>query len=105
MKKLYLVFAIIGAAIPLAFFVRFFGTDQGAGQIGFISALFVNDAASGFASDLLISSFVFWAYMWSKCKAGPSPWLFMIINLTIGLSCALPAYLYIDTRQKISQLK
>jgi hypothetical protein len=25
---------------------------------------------------------------------GPSPWLFMVLNLTIGLSGALPAYLY-----------
>ena len=100
MKSLYLVFAILGAVIPLAFFVNFFGT---AGHPDFVSALFVNGAAGGFAADLLISSFVFWVFMWSRRAAGPSPWPFVIINLAIGLSCALPAYLYFDARREPSE--
>ncbi|NIN67634.1 MAG: DUF2834 domain-containing protein, partial [Anaerolineae bacterium] len=63
---------------------------------GFVSALFANGAAGGFAADLLITSFVFWLAMFyqrSKGK-GPRPALFIALNLLIGLSCALPAYLY-----------
>ena len=31
-------------------------------------------------------------------KNGPNPALFIVLNLTIGLSCALPAYLYARER-------
>ena len=61
--------------------------------MGFVPALFVNSAAAGFSADLLIASFVFWTYMFTA-KSGPKPWLFIVLNLSIGLSCALPAYLY-----------
>jgi hypothetical protein len=90
LKAFYLVLAIVGAIVPLAFFAQFFG----AGQVDFISALFVNGAAGGFSADLFISSFVFWAYIWSKRANGPNMWTFVALNLLIGLSCALPAYLY-----------
>jgi hypothetical protein len=95
MKNIYLVLAIIGAIIPLAFFLQFFSAE-GVNLSRFISGLFVNGAAGGFSADLLISSFVFWIYMFQKQKneKGPKPGLFIILNLFIGLSCALPAYLY-----------
>ena len=94
MKAFYLVLAIVGAIVPLVFFAQFFSAGQGPGQVDFISALFVNGAAGGFSADLFISSFVFWAYMWNKRANGPNMWTFVALNLLIGLSCALPAYLY-----------
>jgi hypothetical protein len=94
------VLAILGAVVPLAFFAQFFGAGQTAVPVDFISALFVNGAAGGFTADLLISSFVFWAFMWSKRSVGPSMWPFVAVNLLIGLSCAFPAYLYFSTRQQ-----
>ncbi len=94
MKNFYLVAAILGAAVPFVFFFKFF---QSAPATGFIPALFVNGAAGGFTADLLISSFVFWAFMWTRRKSGPVIWPFILINLRIGLSCALPAYLYMNT--------
>jgi len=99
-KNLYLVLAIVGAAVPLAFFYQFFGD---ASQPGFVSALFVNGAAGGFASDLLLSSVVFWLFMWARRSDGPSPWGFVALNLLIGLSCALPAYWYFDRRRAESK--
>jgi len=94
MRKIYLLLAILGAVIPYAFFIDFFQT-YGINLPEFIKALFANGAAGGFTADLLISSFVFWLFMFSESrKHGPSPYLFIILNLTIGLSCALPAYLY-----------
>ena len=95
MKNLFLVLAIVGAIIPLAFFFQFFSAE-GVNLSRFLSALFVNGAAGGFSADLLISSFVFWIYMFQKQKSekGPKPALFIILNLFIGLSSALPAYLY-----------
>lgn len=94
MKKVYLLLAVIGAIVPYAFFIGFF-QDNGINIPEFVKALFVNGAAGGFSADLLISSFIFWLFMFSEKKKGaPTPYLFIILNLTIGLSCALPAYLY-----------
>jgi hypothetical protein len=94
-KNFYLFAAIVGAIVPGLFFAQFIQL-HGVNLPAFISALFVNGAAGGFSSDLLISSLVFWAYMFQQTKTNPTPkpWLFMALNLGIGLSCALPAYLY-----------
>lgn len=94
MKQLYLGFAIVGAIIPYLFFGNFV-LAEGLNLIRFIAALFSNSAAGGFTADLLISSAVFWSYMRSQKE--PKLWLFILLNLTIGLSCALPAYLYAVT--------
>jgi len=95
-KNLYLALAILGGVVPYLFFFQFIATsglDLGA----FIGALFANGAVGGFTVDLLISSVVFWVYLFSR-TGGPSAWPFIALNLIIGLSCALPAYLYASLR-------
>ena len=101
MKNVYLILAIAGAVVPYLFFFGHFsaeGVDLG----GFLRAVFANGAAGGFTADLLISSLVFWIYMFTATE-GPKPWLFIVLNLTIGLSCALPAYLYGRERAALAQ--
>lgn len=98
MKNVYLVLAIVGAVVPYFFFLQFFA-ESGINLSAFISALFANGAAGGFTADLLITSGVFWIYMFSR-REGPAPWLFIVLNLTIGLSCALPGYLYVVTKSR-----
>jgi hypothetical protein len=98
MKRVYLFLAIVGAVLPYIFFIRFFSIE-GANLGDFILAPFVNGAAAGFAVDLLFTSIVFWLFMFIKRSKGegPNPWVFVLLNLTIGLSCAVPAYLYTTT--------
>ena len=91
MKYCFLVLAIIGALVPYAFFIPFFA-EHGFGVTTFTGALFVNGAASGFTADLLITSFAFWMFI--LIEKTRRPWLYILINLSIGLSCALPLYLY-----------
>ena len=103
MKNIYLILAVIGAIVPYLFFYQFiqeFGIDLPL----FMRSLFVNGAAGGFSADLLIASLVFWLFMFDRAKklATPKPYLFVVINLTIGLSCALPAYLYACDRHKMN---
>ena len=99
MKNLYLVLAIVGAIIPCVFFYGFIRA-QGFDLVAFAKALFVNGAAGGFSADLLFTSFVFWLFMFVRAKEynAPKPYLFILLNLTIGLSCAFPAYLYANER-------
>lgn len=93
LKTVYLVMAVLGAAVPMSFFVAF-GAENGISLTSFIAALFANSAAGGFTADLLITSLVFWIYLWSQRGKGPKAWPFIVINLGIGLSCAFPAYLW-----------
>jgi hypothetical protein len=99
MKTLYLILAIVGAVVPYVFFGQHF-ISEGISIPGFIQALFANPAAGGFTADLLITSFVFWLFMFRRRtqKDGSNPLLFIALNLLIGLSCALPAYLYASER-------
>jgi hypothetical protein len=94
MRRLYLILAILGAIVPYVFFFQFIEIN-GIDIPKFLSASVVNGAAAGITADILFSSFVFWLFMYIQYqKGGPSPLLFIVLNLTIGLSCALPAYLY-----------
>ncbi len=95
MKSLYLVLAIAGAIIPYLFFIDHFSTT-GFGLGDFIGGWFANSAAGGATADLLISSLVFWTYLIAR-KAS-NLWIYVLINVTIGLSCALPLYLYMSQR-------
>lgn len=97
-----LVLAIAGAIVPYIFFVQHFAA-VGFDISDFIGAVLANPAAAGFTADLLISSVVFWIAMFARHRRGkgPKPLLFIVFNLTIGLSCALPAYLYANERARL----
>lgn len=94
MKKFYMALAIAGGIIPMLYFS---GVIHGGvvplGQV--LDVLFANSVAGGLTSDMFIASAAFWAYIQSR-ENGPRPWPFMVINLLVGLSCALPLYLYFD---------
>jgi hypothetical protein len=97
MKHLYLALAILGAIIPYVFFFRHF-QSSGLALGTFVEALFVNGAAAGFTADLLITSAAFW--IWLAATRAKRPWVYVALNLAIGLSCALPAYLYVQERSR-----
>jgi len=101
MKTLYLVLAIIGAVLPYAFFIQHF-SSEGVSLPRFVAALFANPAAGGFTTGLLFTSAVFWIFMFHQRsrEKGPRPILFIVLNFLIGLSCALPAYLYARERKE-----
>lgn len=96
MKKfVYLELAILGAVVPYIFFVGFM-SENGVSLLEFTRQLFANGAAGGFTADLLITSLVFW--IWSFGEANRHQmrnwWLYVAVNLLIGLSCALPLFLF-----------
>ena len=97
MKTLYLLFAVVGAVVPYLFFLPFFA-EYGLVLSTFVGSLFANGAAGGFTADLLITSAVFWTYL--RQVREPRWWLYVLINLTIGLSCAVPLYLYMTEDER-----
>ena len=104
-KNIYLILAILGAIFPYVFFIEFLQIS-GLNLWLFIEAIFVNGAAAAMSVDLIIASIVFWLFLFeqSKNKDNPKPIVFIILNLTVGLSCALPAYFYAKKRL-VEQLK
>ena len=95
MKNLYLLLAIIGAIIPYVFYYQFIQAE-GINLPLFISQLFENKASSGFTADVLLATVCFWVFIFKRSikPKAPKPLLFFILSCTVGLSCALPAYLY-----------
>lgn len=93
-RAVYLALAVIGAVVPWIFFFGFFRAEGLAGN--FLGSLFVNGAAGGAAADLLISSAVFWIVLFTEGRrlGVARPWLYVVVNLFIGLSCALPLFLW-----------
>ena len=99
MRTFYLIATIVGTVIPVYFFVGFFG-ENGVDLMAFLGGVFANGAAAGIGVDVVVSSAVFWGVMFSRRRRdaqAPNPLPFMVVNLFIGLSCALPAYLYLTT--------
>lgn len=95
MSRIYLLLAILGAVVPYVFFIDWF-RSQGFGLQDFVAGGFVNGAAGGFTADVLISSLAFWIWLASRKTA--QLWQYIVVNLLIGLSCALPLYLYRQAR-------
>jgi hypothetical protein len=95
MTRNYLLLAVLGAIVPCMFFGDFM-LDHGVNLTEFLRQLFVNSPASGFTSDLLITSAAFW--IWSFCEARLQGmrnwWVYVVLNLGVGLSCALPLFLF-----------
>jgi hypothetical protein len=95
MKRIYLILAVLGTIVPYGFFTPFI-MQNGIALRDFASLLFVNLPAGGFTADLLITSAVFWiwSHRESQIHGVKHWWLFVVLNLTVGLSCALPLFLY-----------
>ena len=98
-RTFYLAMAVIGTVIPWLFFGSFF-TLHGPDIPLFLQSLFVNGAAGGFSADVLISILVFW--VWSGRDAAKANvarwWLVLPAGFFVGLSLALPLYLYLRER-------
>lgn len=94
-RPLYLVLAILGALVPWLFFSSFFSRN-GLDIPLFAQSLFANGAAGVFSADVLLSIVVFW--LWSLGDAKKlgikSWWLVLPAACFVGLSLALPLYLY-----------
>ena len=95
-KKVYLILAIVGFLLPYYYFVSFL-TANGLDFRVFFQQLFGAPISSMFAVDLLISSVVFLVYLRreaARYNIGKR-WLYIVVLLTVGLSCALPLFLYV----------
>lgn len=103
MKTVYLILAVTGAIVPYVFFIQFMAS--GAPLDAFVRQLFATAPAGGITADLVITSVVFWIWSFGEAKrlAMSRWWIYPVVNLAIGLSCALPLFLYV--REKSAALQ
>ena len=97
---IYLVLALLGFALPYSQLIPFFAT-HGFDLSLFWSQLFANRISIDFAFDLIVSSVVFWILVYREGTRLQmrSLWIYIVVNLVIGLSFALPIFLLMRTRQ------
>ena len=99
MRYVLLALAIIGAIVPMYYFVSWFeefGYDIGA----MVEAWNVNDATTGLVYDLTVSAVALLVWIiWETFRNGRL-WNLIAIPATfcIGVSCGLPLYLYLRMR-------
>ena len=98
LKYFYLLASIIGTVLSWIFFADFFN-DNGFNIPFFIMSLFENGAAGGFSIDILISICVFWIWVFFDARQNNIKkwWLVLPAGCFVGLSLALPLYLYLKT--------
>lgn len=96
MKRFYMAAIIVGAALPIYFFGVYFA-ENGFGLQNLLGAVFANNAATGLGADLLVSAAAALVFiLHDAAKRGlRHAWLFVPATFLIGLSFALPLYLYI----------
>jgi hypothetical protein len=94
MQITYFILAIFGFVLPYSHFIPFIA-DHGLNLSLFWSQLFANQASSADTVDLFTSSFVFWIFVFKEGTKRQMKflWVYVVVNLIIGLSCALPLFL------------
>ena len=100
-KNIYLVLAVIGFIAPYYFFlqVRDFNLNE------LLQLFSASKLLSGVAMDLLVSVIVFWFFMFTEARKleMKNPWLYLLATLLVGLSFALPLFLYFRERKLEAQ--
>lgn len=98
-KRFYLLAAVIGAIAPFATYFGYLAWVPGSS--GALSLAWGNPIAAATLMDFSISCLVFWPFVFVESKRlGLShPWVFVLTNIVIGLSFALPAFLYFRERK------
>jgi hypothetical protein len=95
MRNLYLVLALLGAALPLSQFLPWVA-EHGLNFPLFFHELFINRISSFFAMDVIVSAVVLITWiLHSKTRHG---WVAIAGTLLIGVSLGLPLHLYLRSK-------
>ena len=96
MKLFYLVLCVVGTVLPWWHIMQFFFDVGGLDLVGFVGAAGANPVAAGFSLDVVISSVAFCTFMIGDGRRHGMQhlWIYIAANVLVGLSLALPLYLY-----------
>jgi hypothetical protein len=94
-KHAYLAVAILGTLIPYCHFGQFL-SEHGLNPNEFVSQMQKTNISSFFAWDVILSTLavVVLVVTEGKRKGMNNLWIYIVFNLVVGVSLALPAFLY-----------
>lgn len=100
MRWLYLIAAVVGTVLPLSQLVPFVAA-HGLDVPLLFRQLFETHAAAFFGLDVIVSSVVLWLFVYSEGRRRRmgSLWLYVLCNLAVGVSLALPLFLFFRERR------
>ncbi len=103
MQWLYLICAILGTVLPLSQFLPFLA-QHGFDLPLFFKQLFETHVSAFFGLDVIVSSIVLWLFVFSegRRRGMKNLWLYVLCNLTVGVSLALPLFLFLRERKLVS---
>jgi hypothetical protein len=99
--KVYLCLAVLGTILPLSVFVPFIFTS-GIGPGRFLQQLLLTPVSRFFGLDVLISAVTLWVFVireGRRLKMGRL-WIYFVCTLFVGVSLALPLFLFIRARRE-----
>lgn len=98
-RMIYLVLAILGAIVPMFYFVSWFN-EFGYSLPAMLEAWHVNDATSGLVWDLTIAALALTVFIITETLVRRDYWILICIPATfcVGVSLGLPLYLFLRTR-------
>lgn len=105
MKWLYLIAAFLGSALPLSFLFPFL-VQNGFDLPLLVRQLFQNNVSAFFGVDVIVTSVVVWLFVFSegRRRGMKNLWAYVACNLAVGVSLALPLFLFFRER-RLSEAK
>jgi hypothetical protein len=103
-KHVYLSLCVLGLLLPYSQFVPFL-REHGLDLRLIGEQLFANRISSFFGLDVIVSSVVLWIFVRVEGRrlAMRRRWLPLVALLTVGVSLALPLFLYLrEARQEVA---
>ena len=99
-KIAYLILCVVGTALPYSQFVPFL-LEEGLNVNAFFGQLFANQISGFFGMDLIVSSLVFWIFVFSEGShlKMKNLWIYIASNLLVGVSLGLPLFLLMRQRK------
>ena len=100
MQWLYLILAILGTVLPCSQLLPFL-TEHGFDLPLLFRQLFENHVSAFFGLDVIVSSVVLWLFVFSegRRRGMKNLWLYILCNLLVGVSLALPLFLFFRERK------
>ncbi len=106
LKLIYLLLCIVGLVLPYSQFVPFLLEHNLDIQL-FFEQLFANKISGFFGMDLIVSSLVFWTFVFAEGTRlkMQNLWIYVACNLLVGVSLGLPLFLLMRQRQLEQQVE
>lgn len=99
-KNIFLLLAILGFIAPYYFFLQV-PVEKGFDLPLLLQPLFANNLLRGLTADLTVTVIVFWIFVFVEANRLQMkvPWAYLLATLLVGLSFALPLFLYFRERK------